>query len=165
MSLGLVTGTSLLARIMMDIPRLKRYQKEIEKFKKMEKEANETKNRKLMLKVKRKQKYIEKIRTKMMWQRFKPTLITIIPFMVLFFILNYFFSGIIVAFFPFNAWEAPIFGMFISGRPISPRGFGLYFFGYYLTSSFGFSFVIQKVMGIKFAGGGGFGSFGDFSNR
>ncbi|MHA1311389.1 MAG: EMC3/TMCO1 family protein [Candidatus Helarchaeota archaeon] len=166
LSFGIVFGTSGLARIMMDIPRLKRYQKEIDKHKKMEKEAKETKNRKLMIKVKRKQKYIEKIQRKMMWQRLKPTLITMIPFMVMFFILNWFFTGVLVGFFPFNAWEAPIVGMFIQGIPVSPRGFALYFFGFYLTSSFGFSFIVQKVLGIKFGGmGGGFGGFDSFGQK
>ncbi|MHA1271368.1 MAG: EMC3/TMCO1 family protein [Candidatus Helarchaeota archaeon] len=166
LSFGIVIGTSVFARFMMDIPRLKRYQKEISKHKKMEKEANETRNRKLMLKVKRKQKYIEKIQRKMSWERFKPTLITMLPFMVMFFILNWVFTGVIVGFFPFNAWEAPLIGGFVSGIPISPRGFGLYFFGFYLTSSFGFSFIIQKVMGIKFGGvGGGFGGLGGFGQK
>ena len=166
LSMGVVFGTSAFSRIMMDLPRLKRYQKDIDEHKKMEKEAKETRDRKLMIKVKRKKKYIEKIQKKMMWQRFKPTLITMVPFMVMFFVLNTFFVGIIVAVFPFNAWDAPLIGTFISGHPISPRGFGLYFFGFYLTSSFGFSFIIQKVMGIKFgSSGGGFGGLGGFGQN
>ncbi|TFF85978.1 MAG: DUF106 domain-containing protein [Promethearchaeota archaeon] len=166
LSMGIVSGTSAFARFMMDIPRLKRYQKEIDKHKKMKKEAEENRDRKLMVKVKRKEKYIEKIQRKMMWQRFKPTLITMVPFMVMFFVLNWLFTGIVVAVFPFNAWEAPLIGSFIQGHPLSPRGFGLYFFGFYLTSSFGFSFILQKVMGIKFGGGGGgFGGLGGFGQR
>ncbi|TFF89268.1 MAG: DUF106 domain-containing protein [Promethearchaeota archaeon] len=166
LSMGIVTGTSLFARFMMDLPRLKRYQGEIDKHKKMEKKAEETRDRKLMVKVKRKQKYIEKIQRKMMWQRFKPTLITMVPFMVMFFVLNWLFSGVFVAVFPFNAWEVPLIGTLISGRPFSPRGFGLYFFGFYLTSSFGFSFIIQKVMGIKFGrAGGGFGGLGGLGQK
>jgi len=163
LSLGIVTGSSIFARFMIDIPRLKRYQKEIEKFNKMKKEAYEKENHKLILKVKRKQKYIEKIQRKMAWQRMKPSLITMVPFMIIFFVLNWLFTGIIVAVFPFNAWEAPIIGMFIVGRPLSPRGFGLYFAGFYITSSFGFSFLIQKLLGIKFGTSGGFSSLKDYS--
>ncbi|NVM02323.1 MAG: DUF106 domain-containing protein [Candidatus Helarchaeota archaeon] len=117
LSLGLISN--VVSYILIDLPRLKRYQLEIKKWtaqdqrvKKLKEEG--TPNRKLALKVKRKKKYVEKIRREVASERMKPTFFTMVPFMVIFIILNgYIFpsaSGVVVAIFPFNIYKVPIIG-------------------------------------------------------
>jgi len=136
----------------MDIKRLKRYSIEIKKFKDLEKEVRETGNRKAAIKLRRKQKYIEKITRTVMWQRLKPMLIYFVPFMVLFIVLNQTFGNTTAAMFPFNIGLVPLLNMFI--RPPwgvwIPMGYPLTYVSWYIISSFGFTTVIQKLLGLRF---------------
>ncbi|MHA1298248.1 MAG: EMC3/TMCO1 family protein [Candidatus Helarchaeota archaeon] len=117
MCLALVSN--LVSYAALDLPRMKRYQKEIQKWKAQEQKVKKLKaagtpNKKLALKVRRKKKYIEKIQREVASERMKPTLFTMVPFMIIFLILNGFVfpsaSGIIVAIFPFNLYKIPLIG-------------------------------------------------------
>ncbi len=144
--------SSLLSRKIMDVNRMKRYSKEIKKFKDLEKSVKETGNRKGAIKLKRKQKYIEKITRTVMWQRMKPMLIYMGPFMILFFILNTTFGSTTCAMFPFGINKVPLLNMFI-GSPAGvrlPYGLALNYVSWYIVSSFGFTTVIQKLLGLRF---------------
>jgi len=73
----------------------------------MEKEARKTQNEKLMKKVKRRKSYIDRIQKEQMTTRCKPSLMFMIPFMLIFTILRSFFtypdgSDSIVVILPFN---------------------------------------------------------------
>ncbi|MFX1450060.1 MAG: EMC3/TMCO1 family protein [Promethearchaeota archaeon] len=118
-ALALALISNSVSYIILDLPRLKRYQVEIKRWTDQEKRIKELKdagtpNKKLALKVKRKKKYIEKIRREVASERMKPTFFTMVPFMVIFIILNgYIFptaSGVVVAIFPFNIYKVPIIG-------------------------------------------------------
>lgn len=124
--LGIVS--SLVSYKVLDLPRLKRYQKEIQKWKSQDKRIKELKaagtpNKKMELKIKRKKKYIEKIQREIASERMKPTFFTMIPFMMLFIILNGFIfttaSGIVVVIFPFNLYKVPFIGSMGYLGPVS----------------------------------------------
>jgi len=151
-SFGLSTSSSLLSRKIMDVKRLARYSKEIKKFKDLEKHIKETGDKRETIKLKRKQKYIEKITRTVMWQRFKPMLIYFLPFMILFIFLNMTFGNTTCAMFPFNIAEVPLLNMFIRSPwgVRLPMGLPLNYVSWYIISSFGFTTIIQKVLGLRF---------------
>jgi len=152
-SFSLSTTSSLLTRKIMDVKRLTRYSKEIKKFKDLEKQVRESKDKKDSIKLKRKQKYIEKITRTVMWQRFKPMLIYFVPFMLLFIFLSSTFGNTTCAMFPFNIVEVPLLNMFIRppyGIATLPLGLPLNYVSWYIISSFGFTTIIQKVLGLRF---------------
>jgi len=151
-SFALSSTSSLLSLKIMDVKRLKRYSKEIKKFKDLEKHVKETGDKKAAIKLKRKQKYIEKITRTTMWQRMKPMLFYMVPFMILFFILSSTFKNTTCAMFPFNISVVPLLNMFIRspGGVYLPMGYPLGYVSWYIVSSFGFTTVIQKVLGLRF---------------
>lgn len=151
-SLSLSMTSSLLSRKIMDMKRITRYSKEIKKFKTLEKHVRETGDRKASIKLRRKQKYIEKITRTVMWQRLKPMAIYFIPFMILFFFLNSTFGNTTAAMFPFNIGLVPLINMFIRSPAgvYIPMGFSLSYVSWYIISSFGFTTVIQKLLGLRF---------------
>lgn len=150
-SLSLSMTSSLLSRKLMDINRMKRYSVEIKKFKELEKEVKETGDRKAAIKLKRKQKYIEKITRTVMWQRFKPMLVYFVPFLLLFIFLSSTFGNTTAAMFPFNIGKIPLLNMFVRGPwgVYVPMGFALGYVSWYIISSFGFTTVIQKLLGVR----------------
>ncbi|MHA1131171.1 MAG: EMC3/TMCO1 family protein [Candidatus Helarchaeota archaeon] len=151
-SFSLSMTSSLLSRKIMDVKRLKRYSKEIKKFKDLEKHVRETADRKAAIKLKRKQKYIEKITRTVMWQRLKPMAIYFVPFLILFIVLSSTFGNTTAAMFPFNIGKVPLLNMFV--RPpwgvYIPMGYALSYVSWYIISSFGFTTVIQKILGLRF---------------
>ena len=151
-ALALTMTSSTLSRKLMDINRLKRYSKEIKKFKDLEKYVRETGDRKSAIKLKRKQKYIEKITRTTMWQRMKPMLIYMVPFMILFFFLSSTFGNTTCAMFPFNIQKVPLLNMFIRAPygVYLPMGLPLSYVSWYITSSFGFNTIMQKILGLRF---------------
>jgi uncharacterized membrane protein (DUF106 family) len=151
-SFSLSMTSSLLSRKIMDVRRLKRYSKEIKKFKDLEKHVKETADRKAAIKLKRKQKYIEKITRTVMWQRLKPMAIYFVPFLILFIVLSNTFGNTTAAMFPFNIGKVPLLNMFVRS-PFGvyiPMGYALSYVSWYIISSFGFTTVIQKVLGLRF---------------
>ncbi|MHA1144699.1 MAG: EMC3/TMCO1 family protein [Candidatus Helarchaeota archaeon] len=169
--------TNLLTRSIVDVKRMKRYTTEINKWKEQEKRAKALRekglfDKKLEIKVKRKKKYIEKIQRSMATERMKPTVITFVPFIILFLILNYFVfpvlvaNPVVVAIFPFNLAKIPYIGPMMG--PVTQyqlkvnlyvinNGFYLYFMGWYTICMFGFNTFLQKILGTRFDTGSPFG--------
>lgn len=92
-STGLSLFISLLSRYMIDIKEMQRYTREIKKFQELKKRSLQTADRKLVIKVKRREAYIQKIQSKMMFQRFKPMVIYFIPLLVMFSVLRGIYSS------------------------------------------------------------------------
>jgi uncharacterized membrane protein (DUF106 family) len=84
--------TNLLNRRFIDYERLRRSRQELKKWQDMKREVARTTDprakRKLQLKIKRKERYMTKLQADMGKQSFKPMMMTIIPFMLLYAIMN-----------------------------------------------------------------------------
>lgn len=166
--------TNLLTRAVLDVKRMKRYTDEINKWKADEKKVKElrekgTPNKKLKIKVQRKKKYIEKLQRNTATMRMKPTFITFVPFILLFFILSMFIFPIptVVAVFPFNIAKIPVLGGMmgpaayyypaLNALYVITNGFYMYYIGWYTICMFGFNTFLQKIMGTRFDTGSPFG--------
>lgn len=158
-SLFVSTLSNLAMRRFADMRRLNRYQAEIKQYQEMEKEANKTGNEKLLKKVKRRKAYIDRIQREQMSQRCKPSLIFLIPFMLIFTFLRSFYSwpdaggDRIVAVLPFNVQRVLPFleGMLgtstINGATFG--GFGMTYWGFYFLVGLGMSSILQRIMGTQ----------------
>lgn len=150
-SVSISTTSNLAMKRFSDMRRLQRHQLEIKQFREMEKEAQKTQNEKLLRKVKRRKAYIDKIQRDQLGARCKPSLIFMIPFMLIFSILRGFYSGpegdLIVAVLPFNAhYILPITN--VLGTPV-PGGFGMTYWGFYFLVGLGLSSILQRIMGTQ----------------
>lgn len=137
-----------------DMRRLKRYQTEIKQHQEMQREAERTQNAKLLKKVKRKKAYIDRIQREMMTERCKPSLMFMIPFLLVFTFLRSFYtdpvSGVdkVVAVLPFNAHKLLPFLEGFIGMPVGV-GFGMTFWGFYFLVGLGLSGILQRIMGTQ----------------
>ncbi|MGQ4911398.1 MAG: EMC3/TMCO1 family protein [Candidatus Thorarchaeota archaeon] len=151
-SVSISTTSNLAMRKFSDMRRLQRYQTEIKQFREMEKEAQRTQNEKLLRKVKRRKAYIDKIQRDQLGARCKPSLIFMIPFMVIFSVLRGFYSeagaDLIVAVLPFNAHYLLPFLDGMLGTPV-PGGFGMTYWGFYFLVGLGLSSILQRIMGTQ----------------
>jgi len=129
-----------------DMRRLKRHQTEIKQYQKMQQEAQKSGNEKLLRKVRRRKAYIDRIQRDSMTARCKPSLIFMIPFMFIFWILRDFYSGdyTIVAILPFNAF----FLTGIAGTSVQ-GGFGMTYMAFYMLVGLGLSSILQRIMGTQ----------------
>ena len=146
------TLSNLAMKRFADIRRLNRYQAEIKQYQEMEKEARKTQNEKLMKKVKRRKAYIERIQREQMTARCKPSLIFLIPFMIIFTLLRGFYTNagkdMIVAILPFNIQTVlPFLQGMIGTATIG--GFGMTFWGFYFLVGLGLSSILQRIMGTQ----------------
>ena len=162
-SLFVSTLSNLAMRRFADMRRLNRYQAEIKQYQEMEKEAKKTGNEKLLKKVKRRKAYIDRIQREQMSQRCKPSLIFLIPFMLIFTVLRSFYSwpnaagDRIVAVLPFNIQKVLPFleGMIgtssvtIGGMVYNFPGFGMTYWGFYFLVGLGMSSILQRIMGTQ----------------
>jgi uncharacterized membrane protein (DUF106 family) len=151
-SVTISTMSNLAMRRFSDMRRLNRQQLEIKQFQEMEKEANRTQNEKLLKKVKRRKAYIERIQREQMSSRCKPSLIFLIPFMIIFYLLSQFYTvngtQQIVAVLPFNIQKVLPFLAGMGGRATA-AGFGLTYYLFYLIAGFGLSSILQRIMGTQ----------------
>ncbi len=137
-----------------DMRRLKRYQAEIKQYQEMQKEAEKTQNAKLLKKVKRRKAYIDRIQREMMTERCKPSMIFMIPFLLVFTFLRSFYHDpiadvdVIVAVLPFNAQKLLPFIDGMIGHPVG-AGFGMTFWGFYFLVGLGLSSILQRIMGTQ----------------
>ncbi len=147
------TMSNLAMKRFSDMRRLNRYQAEIKQYQEMEKEARETQNEKLMKKVKRRKAYIDRIQREQMSARCKPSLIFLIPFMLIFTILRGFYTipgggDMIVAVLPFNIQKVLPFLEGMIGKSVA-AGFGMTFWGFYFLVGLGLSSILQRIMGTQ----------------
>jgi len=150
------TLSNLAMRRFTDMRRLNRYQAEIKQFQEMEKEAKKTQNEKLMKKVKRRKAYIDRIQREQMTTRCKPSLIFLIPFMLIFTVLRGFYAwpaevgggDRIVAILPFNIQSVLPFLEGMIGMT-TVAGFGMTYWGFYFLVGLGMSSILQRIMGTQ----------------
>ncbi len=153
-SISVSTLSNLGMRKFSDMRRLKRYQTEIKQYQEMQREAEKTQNVKLLKKVKRRKAYIDRIQREMMTERCKPSLMFMIPFLLVFTLLRSFYtdpvSGLdkVVAVLPFNAHRLLPFIDGMIGTPVGV-GFGMTFWGFYFLIGLGLSGILQRIMGTQ----------------
>jgi uncharacterized membrane protein (DUF106 family) len=144
--------SNLAMRKFANMRRLRRYQAEIKQHQEMPKEAERTQDEKLLRKIKRRKAYIERIQGEMLKQRCKPTLIFIIPFMLIFTLLRNFYSAggedVVVAILPFNVNKVLPFLVGMIGTS-TPFGFGMTYWGFYFLCGLGLSSILQRIMGTQ----------------
>jgi len=167
--------SNMVNRHFIDYDRLKRSREEINKYNAMKKQVKEETDprarRKLELKIKRRERYIMKLQGEVSKQSFVPMLVTIIPFMLVFTIMNGVFVDPGLAF-PPNAIPAPVlwsplnfgqllgpfglgfgwqYGQWADTGPYAPgvpfMGMGLLYIYWYIICSFTMNLIIQKLLG------------------
>jgi uncharacterized membrane protein (DUF106 family) len=167
--------SNLVNRHFIDYDRLKRSREEINKYNAMKKQVKEETDpkarRKLQLKIKRRERYIMKLQGEVSKQSFIPMLVTIVPFMLVFTIMNGVFVDPGLAF-PPNAIPAPVlwsplnfaqllgpfglgfgwqFGQWVVTGPYFPGvpfgGMGMLYIYWYIICSFTMNMIIQKILG------------------
>ena len=156
--------TNLVNRHFIDYERLRRYREEINKWQAMRREAETTTDervrQKLLLRVKRRERYIMRLQSEVGKQTMKPMMVTFIPFMLTFLILN----GVFIddTTFPWPVY-APVvisplnfgsilgffglaFGWSYGQYPgIPPGGQGLFFVWWYVIVSFAANLMFQRI--------------------
>lgn len=160
--------SNLVNRHFIDYDRLRRSRTEIKKWQDMKKQASQETDpkvkRKLELKVKRRERYIMKLQGDVGKQSFVPMLVTIVPFMVVYTLMNGIFidPGIVVPgapipgpviYSPLNFVQllGPLgvgFGWQWGQWPGIPLGgMGLLYIYWYIMISFTANMIIQKFLG------------------
>ncbi|WXG45480.1 MAG: EMC3/TMCO1 family protein [Candidatus Atabeyarchaeum deiterrae] len=160
-TLTMSLATALITRKVTDQPKLQRYRREIAEWRRMMNEAKKTGNEKLALEVRRRSKIVEHMQKQMASQSIRPLLIYIIPFFIVFAVLNGFFGVNTVAAIPWNLGllkPIPLLGTFImgvsSGMGNGGSIYGLTYFGWYLFCSFSFGMMVNKLLGVNVTGTG-----------
>ncbi|WEU39862.1 MAG: TMCO1/EMC3 family protein [Candidatus Odinarchaeum yellowstonii] len=151
--IGIAIATSvisnLITRLITDTDQLRRYSKQIRLHKEALKRAEMEGDTKKILQLQRKNKYIQKITGKIAKERLKPLIFTFVPLIILFFILNGFFtlggSPILVAYTPFRLNNVPFLGNLLGS--VDSTGYGLYFVFWYMICNFALATVISRVLG------------------
>ncbi|MHA1238744.1 MAG: EMC3/TMCO1 family protein [Candidatus Odinarchaeia archaeon] len=149
--------SNLISRFIMDTKLIRRYSKQIREYKDAVKKAEKEGDEKKLIKLRRKSKYIEKITLRTAKERFKPMLITLVPFIVLFFVLRSFFTSpagveLPVVYIPFDLGLrlGSIANFLGVSNAVSGTGaFGLYFTWWYMISSLSTSPIISRIFGIS----------------
>ena len=151
-SLGVTFISNMTMKRFTDVRRLRRYQVEIKQYQEMQRQAKKNQDDKLARKIRRRKAYIDRIQKEMLGARCKPTLVFIIPFMMIFYLLAGFYAtgGVqqIVAVIPFNIHNAIPLLNGLAGVP-TPGGFGLYFFWFYMLVGLGLGQILQRAMGVS----------------
>ncbi|MDO8056975.1 MAG: EMC3/TMCO1 family protein [Candidatus Hermodarchaeota archaeon] len=172
-SVAISLTSNLINRHFIDYERLGRARTEIKKWQDMKRQASQETDpklkRKLDMKVKRRERYVMKLQTETSKQSFLPMMITIIPFMLVFAVMN----GIFVDPFtyPGQAIPGPVlysplnfaqllgsfglgFGWQYGQWPLIPLGgMGLLYIYWYIICSFTMNLVIQKFLGTSMTTG------------
>ncbi len=128
---------STVNRKVIDAEKMKEYRREVNEYMKDLKAAQESSDRRLESRIKRRQAKVNQLQSWMMRQQFKLMAIFMVPFGVLFPLLNEVFSGLVIAYSPVSL-------------PLIPRDLG--FFHWYLICSFGVNLPLSRAMGISFGG-------------
>jgi len=130
--------TTLLNRKFIDRRLLAEWQKEIAEWNAKRELAKKTGDKKLMAKVKKQEIRIMQIRAKISGQQTKTTLVTFIPFLIMWWILIGFYGNNPVAFIPL-LWERT----------------GIPFFFWYVICQFFFNFLLSKIFNVNMGMGAG----------
>ncbi len=134
-ALTLSLTTNILNRLLVDVERMKEVMAEVAAWRKEFDKARKSGDKQLLDKVTKKQKPIMQLQSKMMWDRMKVSFIYLGPFWIIFYILNTFFRGNIVALSPFTI--PPLLGE------------ELHFISWYILCSFAMSLPISRLLGVN----------------
>lgn len=174
LTLTTTTITAFATTKLTDQPKLRRYRKEISEWRKMMQTAQKTGDEKLALEVRRRSKIIQNMQKQVSSQSIKPSLIFLVPFLAIFFILSAFYGRIPVAAIPYNLGmlqQIPLLGQLIFGytsaevptdpstwvRTFGDSTYGLTYIGWYLFCSYALQAIINRLFGVSL---GGFGMTG-----
>lgn len=173
-SVSISLTSNLVNRRLIDYNRLNRSREEIKKWQQMKKRAQQETDpkvkKKLDLKVKRRERYVMKLQGDVSKQSCLPMMVTLLPFMIVYTVMN----GVFVdpgLTFPPNPVPGPVLwsplnfaqllGMFglgfgwQSGQwPLVPLGgMGLLYIYWYIICSFTMNMIIQKFLGTSMGTG------------
>lgn len=163
-SVTMALATNMLNRRLINYERLRRSRAEISKWQNMKKEVDRTTDprlkRKLQLKIKRKERYMTKLQAEIGKQSFKPMLVTIIPFMLVFAIMNGIFINDTgpdpvpgpVLYSPLHFGQ--VIGQFGWGFGLPPGEFGvpilagqgIFYIFWYIIVSFNANMIFQRIL-------------------
>ena len=154
-SLGVSTFSTVLSRRLMDVDKLKRYTRETKEYNSMKMKALRSQDRRLLKKIEDNKSRFDKMQKELLSMRMKPMLYTIIPLMVVFFLMNGFFGAQnnMVAIIPFNLPDVlvfiPIAHTHPQNFPLVPTNFFIpNYIGWYFLTSITFGSLIQKLAGL-----------------
>ena len=125
-------------RKLTDYKRMRRIHKEVKEFNKSLMAARKEGNASKLQKLKRKEKQMKSLQLKMMTENFK-SMLYLAPFMIVYFFLNQLFGPAIVAVSPIVISPIVWFG---------GDGIQLQFIHWYIISSFAFSSLTTKLLGV-----------------
>ena len=110
-SLAITVFSVALSRKMMDVNTLKRYTHELREYNTLKMKALRSQDRRLMKKVDDNKDRYTKMQSDLMFMRMKPMLIQMVPLIIVFIIMNNYFSetSSLVAVIPFNLPSSLIF--------------------------------------------------------
>lgn len=146
--------TSLLTRLLLDPRELARKQEIIKEHQDQKKalermkEENPKKYQKEFIRWKRREKAVQKMQQSMSFSRMKPTCITLVPTLVLFFVLNSIYGGLDVALPPMSPYRlisVPIIGTYLNSA--ATPGW-ISFITWYWLCSLSTGSIIQRLLGV-----------------
>ena len=143
--------TTLANKLLVDQDEMESLQKEMKEFQKEMKEAQMSGDSKAMAKIQSKQKDFMSKQTKMMKNSFKPLIVTLIPFLLLFYwMAQSAVSKVIVSLpaFAYYVLLTPVWHMFY-GPPSTNIPYAVGWLGWYILCTFAMSQTIRKFMGFK----------------
>ncbi|MHA1292502.1 MAG: EMC3/TMCO1 family protein [Promethearchaeota archaeon] len=170
--------STLLTKLLVDTAELERKQKLIRAHQEEKQEiiklaeTDPSRYRKMRKRWQRKDIMLKKTQQGMALQRLKPTCITFIPMMVIFFILRGIYGTFPVAKMPMNAYDVPFLGNLVSAntgdaapawtaliygeeRSILPRHGWINFTAWYFICSLGINTLMQRVLKLQTQASGG----------
>ncbi len=160
LSFSIALGSALLSKKLIDTSELERKQKQIktheeEKVKIIElAQVDPGRYRKARKRWERKDAVVKKTQQKMGLQRMKPTCITMLPIMIIFFAIAPAFGGTPVAKASMNPYYVPLLGSMITNNRIAPW---ITYQAWYMICSMSFQPLFQRAFKIQTqTTGGGF---------
>jgi uncharacterized membrane protein (DUF106 family) len=140
---------TILQKLLIDYDKMEEMQAEMKEIQSELREAQKSGDPKALAKVQKKQMDFMPKQKNLMIMQFKPTLITMIPILVIYYgmVGNYAISHmqIHIASTQFYLLFMPIWNIF--WRQADPLTIN--FFGWYILCSFAFSFALRRLMGMK----------------
>ncbi|MFX0050638.1 MAG: EMC3/TMCO1 family protein [Candidatus Hermodarchaeota archaeon] len=156
--------STIVSRLMIDVDKLRRLTRETKKYNKLRMQMMKTADSKLKLKYERNADRMRKVQSELTMMNLKPLLITFIPLILVFGIMNQFYNvptkeavtiaHSLPAIIPFWLPEKIIdFPLLMFGRNTYLEGWGRVFVPYYLWWYFGgslaFSSIMRKISGLQ----------------
>jgi len=151
LSIFLNTTTSIVTRVLTDRKELARKQATIKEHQDQKKELGKLEKEnpkrfvKDMIRWKRREKAIQKMQQSMSMARLKPQCYTMIPMMILFFVLSGFFGSKAIALPAMNPASIPWLGDYVGAGKL---GGWINFMTWYFLCSLGTSTIIQRLFGV-----------------